>query len=157
MNEARRLMLVHNIDARPAAAATDGYGFPPRRRDQGGAPTPAGAYLAGILGRRFLRERHLGALVRRRRGAHEGQVLELCGTRANLDVAAYVHGFLTDTAQRLWRGHKRASGIHSDRERRSFCAGVMAGFDEKLGEGSEQKRARNKGSSITRTRSGTPT
>ena len=42
-------------------------------------------------------------------------MLELCGTPANLEVAAYVHAFLTDTAQRLWREHKRALGINSDR------------------------------------------
>ena len=61
-----------------------------------------------------------------------GYVLELCGTPANLEVAAYVHAFLTDTALRLWREHKRALGIRSDQDRRRFCAGVMAGFDEKL-------------------------
>jgi uncharacterized protein DUF2786/SprT-like family protein len=132
MNEARRLMLVHNVDA-AAAAATDGYGF----RHVGPIKARSDAserILAGILGRHFFVSviwvpSYVAAEAR------VGQVLELCGTRANLDVAAYVHGFLTDTAQRLWRTHKRASGIRSDRERRSFCAGVMAGFDEKLGEG----------------------
>ena len=59
-------------------------------------------------------------------------MLELCGTPANLEVAAYVHAFLTDTAERLWREHKRARGIRSDQDRRRFCAGVMSGFDEKL-------------------------
>ena len=75
--------------------------------------------------------------------ARDAQVLELCGTPANLDVAEYVHGFLTETAQRLWRDHKRAHGIRSDRERRSFCAGVMAGFDEKLGQG--ERRSEGQG------------
>jgi hypothetical protein len=132
MNEARRLMLVHNIDA-AATAATDGYGF--RHVGQIKARSDASErILAGILGRHFFVSviwvpSYVAAEAR------AGQVLELCGTPANLDVAAYVHGFLTDTAQRLWRAHKRAVGTHSDRERRSFCAGVMAGFDEKLGEG----------------------
>jgi hypothetical protein len=132
MNEARRLMLVHNIDA-AATAVTDGYRF--RHVGQVKARSDASErILAGILGRHFfVSVIWVPSYVASE--ARAGQVLELCGTPANLDVAAYVHGFLTDTAQRLWRAHKRAVGIDSDRERRSFCAGVMAGFDEKLGEG----------------------
>jgi hypothetical protein len=135
MNEARRLMLIHNIDA-AAAAVTDGYGF--RHVGQVKARSDASErILAGILGRHFFVSviwvpSYIAAQAR------AGQVLELCGTPANLDVAEYVHGFLSDTAQRLWRDHKRARGIRSDGERRSFCAGVMAGFDEKLGEGERQ-------------------
>jgi hypothetical protein len=140
MNEARRLMLVHNIDA-AATAATDGYGF----RHVGEIKTRSDAserILAGILGRHFFVSviwvpSYIAAEAR------AAQVLELCGTPANLDVAEYVHGFLLETAQRLWRGHKRAHGIRSDRERRSFCAGVMAGFDEKLGEG--ERRSEEQG------------
>ena len=68
-------------------------------------------------------------------------MLELCGTPGNLDVAAYVHGFLLATAARLWTAHKRARAIRSDRERRRFMAGVMIGFDEKLDAGARQSRA----------------
>ena len=137
MNEARRLMLVHNIDA--ASTATPGdYHF----RHVGAVKARSEAserILAGILTRHFFVSAiwvpSYVALEGRR-----GSVLELCGTRANLDVAEYVHGFLTETAQRLWRDHKRANGIRSDRERRSFCAGVMAGFQEKLGQGERQSQ-----------------
>ena len=137
MNEARRLMLIHNIDA-TATAAADGYKF--RHIGQVRARTDASErILAGILARHFFVSviwvpSYLPLQAR------AGYALELCGTTANLDVAEYVHGFLTDTAQRLWRDHKRARGIRSDRERRSFSAGVMAGFDEKLGEGSRQSQ-----------------
>ena len=129
MNEARRLMLLHNVDA-TATATADGYGYrhvgPVKARTE-----TSERILAGILGRHFFVSviwipSYLAESGRR------GYVLELCGTPANLEVAEYVHGFLTDTAQRLWRDHKRALGIHSDQERRRFCAGVMAGFDEKL-------------------------
>jgi hypothetical protein len=140
MNEARRLMLVHNIDA-AATAATEGYRF--RHVGQVKARTEASErILAGILGRHFFVSviwvpSYIAAEAR------AGQVLELCGTPTNLDIAEYVHGFLTETAQRLWRDHKRAHKIRSDRERRSFCAGVMAGFDEKLGEG--ERRSEEQG------------
>jgi hypothetical protein len=95
--------------------------------------------LAGILGRHFFVSviwvpSYLAASGRR------GHVLELCGTAANLDVAAHVHAFLSDTAERLWRAHKSARGIRSDRERRRFLAGVMTGVGEKLAAGERESR-----------------
>jgi hypothetical protein len=69
-----------------------------------------------------------------------GHVLELCGTAANLDVATYVHGFLSDSAERLWRAHQTAAGIRSNRERRRFLAGVMTGVGETLAAGERQSR-----------------
>ena len=137
MNEARRLMLVHNVDA-STTVSSDGYhvrqvGPVKARRDA------SARILAGILSRHFFVSAiwvpSYVALEGRR-----GSTLELCGTSANLDVAEYVHGFLTETAQRLWRDHKRARAIRSDRDRRSFVAGVMAGFQEKLGAGERESQ-----------------
>jgi hypothetical protein len=134
MNEARRLMLLHNVDA-AAAATADGYGYrhvgPVKARTETGE-----RILAGILGRHFFVSviwipSYLAEAGRR------GYVLELCGTPANLEVATYVHAFLTETAERLWREHKRALAIRSDKDRRRFCAGVMSGFDEKLRAGEQ--------------------
>ena len=79
MNEARRLMLVHNIDA-AATAATDGYGF----RHVGRVKARSDAserILAGILGRHFFVSviwvpSYLALQAR------TGQVLELCGRPA---------------------------------------------------------------------------
>jgi hypothetical protein len=136
-NEARRLMLLHNIDAAVSVAA-DGYSFrhlgPVKARSDASA-----RILAGILGQHFFVSviwvpSYLAASGKR------GHVLELCGTAANLDVAAYVHGFLSDTAERLWRAHKLARGIRSDRERRGFLAGVMTGVGDKLAAGERQSR-----------------
>jgi hypothetical protein len=138
MNEARRLMLLHNIDA-AATVASGGYRF----RHVGPVKTRSDAserILAGILTRHFFVSAiWVPSYVPLE--ARGGSTLELCGTSANLDVAEYVHGFLTETAQRLWRDHKRANATRSDRERRSFCAGVMAGFQEKLGEGQRQSQS----------------
>jgi len=137
MNEARRLMLLHNIDAAASPEAA-GYGF--RHVGEVKARNDvAEKVLAGILSRHFFVSviwvpAYLPLEGRR------GRVLELCGTPANLEVAVYVHGFLMATGERLWRAHKRAAGIRSDRERRRFIAGVMIGFDEKLDAGARQSR-----------------
>jgi hypothetical protein len=136
-NEARRLMLLHNVDA-AASVAAEGFSFrhvgPVKARSDASA-----RILAGILGRHFFVSviwvpSFVAATGRR------GHVLELCGTAANLDVATYVHGFLADTAERLWRAHKAAAGIASDHERRRFLAGVMTGVGEKLAAGERQSR-----------------
>jgi hypothetical protein len=86
---------------------------------------------AHVLERHFLVE-CIWVPVWRVREGRRGSVLEVCGTPDNLELAAYVHAFLGDTAERLWRDYKRARGLRGDGERRRFLAGVMAGFDEKL-------------------------
>ena len=136
-NEARRLMLLHNIDA---AVSVGAGGFSFRHVGAVKARSDASArILAGILGQHFFVSviwvPSFDAAAGRR-----GHVLELCGTAANLDVATYVHGFLGDTADRLWRAHKVTHAIQSDRERRRFLAGVMTGVGEKLAEGERQSQ-----------------
>jgi hypothetical protein len=129
MQQARRLMLKHNIEA-TAAAAGEGFAF----RHVGAPRGRVDAHeqvLAGILAQHFFVEviwipSYLPHEGRR------GRVLELCGTPSNLDVAGYVHGFLLETAERLWREHRRRHAIPGDRERRRFLLGVMIGFEEKL-------------------------
>jgi hypothetical protein len=137
MKQAQRLMLKHNIDAN-VAAAERGFGFrhlgTPRRRIDASEQI-----LASILADHFFVEviwvpSYLPAEGR------EGRVLEVCGTLANLEVAAWVHGFLLETAERLWREHRRAERLPGDRERRRYLLGVMMGFDERLAAGAAQSR-----------------
>jgi hypothetical protein len=56
----------------------------------------------------------------------------VCGAPENLEMAAYAHAFLRHTAAELWDEHKKKTGERSNRDRRTFLAGVMAGFDDKL-------------------------
>jgi hypothetical protein len=129
MRAAQRLMLKHNIDA-SAAAAREGFTF----RQLGAASGRVSAaehVLAGILGRHFFVEAIWVPSYRPRDG-QRGRVLELCGTPSNLDVAAYVHGFLLETGERLWRGHRAERRLKGNQERRRFLLGVMMGFDDKL-------------------------
>jgi hypothetical protein len=137
MKAAQRLMLKHNIEAK-VAAAREGYAFihlgVPRRRVEA-----AEHVLAGLLARHFFVEA-IWVPSYLAKEARSGRVLELCGTLSNLEVASYVHAFLLETAERLWREHKRRHGIDSDKERRRFLVGVMAGFDEKLKAGVKESQ-----------------
>jgi hypothetical protein len=129
MQQARRLMLKHNLDG-AAAAARSGFTF----RQVG---TPRGRVdahehlLASVLADHFFVEVIWVPSFQPLTG-RSGRVLELCGTPSNLEVAAYVHGFLLETGERLWREHRKAASLPGDRERRRFLLGVMMGFEEKL-------------------------
>lgn len=129
MNAAQRLMFKYNID-HVSQRARQGYGF----RHLGtptGRVSEAERRLASILMKHFFVEVIWVPAFRPLEGKR-GHVLEICGSNANLEMATYVHAFLLRTAQDLWNAHKRATGSRSDRDRRTFMAGVMAGFDDKL-------------------------
>ncbi len=129
MSAAHRLMLRHNLDA-AAALEPRGYGY----RHLGvatGRVGEADRILAVILDEHFFVEA-IWVTVYRPVEGKRGRVLEVCGTQANLELAAYVHAFLRHTAEGLWREHRRARAIDSDRDRRAYLAGVMSGFCDKL-------------------------
>jgi hypothetical protein len=138
MTQAQRLMLKHNIDA-ATATARRGFqfrhlGLPRRRIDA------AAQILASILADYFFVE----VIWVPSYAVHDGRagrVLEVCGTHANLEVASYVHGFLTEAAARLWRDHKLARRLNGDRERGRFVVGVMMGFADKLRAQASDNRA----------------
>ncbi len=136
---ARRLMLKHNIE-HASGAERRAYCF---------------AHLGKPTGRVYESQRSLAAILRtyffvetlwvgvyRAREGTRGSVLEVCGTRANVEMAEYVFSFLNRSAEHLWQKHRADNGITSNRDRRNFVAGVMAGFCEKLAaeRTSEQQR-----------------
>jgi hypothetical protein len=129
MSLAQKLMLKYNIDE-AALGSKRGYSF----RHLGtpsGRISESGRLLSIILGEHFFVE-VIWVPVYRPLEGKRGQVLEICGTLENLEMAAYVHAFLTDAAERLWLEHQRSSGIRGNRERRTYLAGVMEGFRDKL-------------------------
>ncbi|UQA59073.1 SprT-like domain-containing protein [Polyangium aurulentum] len=129
MNAAQRLMLKYNIDS-VGDRAQRGYGFRHLGKPTGRV-SEAERRLASILGRHFFVE-VIWVPVYRPLEGKRGTVLEICGTHANLEMASYVHTFLTRTAEQLWQAHKKSRGMNGNRDRRTYVAGVMAGFDEKL-------------------------
>jgi predicted SprT family Zn-dependent metalloprotease len=127
MAAAQRLMLKHNLQS--VQQARD-YAFVHLGRPSGRVGEHE-RLVAMILGKHFFVEAIWVPVYRASEGKR-GSVLEVCGTRPNVAIAEYVHGFLHETAERLWRDHKRVSGTASNRERRAYLAGVMSGFADKL-------------------------
>jgi predicted SprT family Zn-dependent metalloprotease len=129
MAAAQRLMLKHNIDS-VNARAERGYTFR-HLGEPTGRVTESERIVSAILSSHFFVE-SIWVPAYRPRDGKWGSVLEVCGSPQNVEMAAYVHDFLHHSAEQLWREHKRAARIAGDRDRRTFLAGVMAGFYEKL-------------------------
>lgn len=129
MAAAQKLLLKHNLEHRGQAHAR-GYAFRHVGRPSARRPEHE-KRLATLLAKHFFVEAIWIPVYLPLEGKR-GSVLELCGSPASLEIAEYVHGYLLETGERLWREHKKTLGIHGDRERRTFLAGVMAGFASKL-------------------------
>jgi hypothetical protein len=136
MRAAQRLMLRHNLDTTGAAEAR-GFGFR-HLGEPTGRVGEAERILASILQDHFFVQ-VIRVPVWRAREGKRGSVLEVCGTPTNLDLAAYVHGFLVDTSARLWAEHARRTRARR-RDRRAYLAGVMQGFRDQLDRQAEADR-----------------
>jgi predicted SprT family Zn-dependent metalloprotease len=140
MSAAQRLMLKYNLDVAKARAARS-YGFRHLGRPSGRVGESE-RIVGGILAKHFFVEAIWVPIYLPLEGKR-ASVLEICGTHANLEMAAYVHAFLHHTAEQLWQEHKRTAGVRSNRDRRTYLAGVMLGFLEKLA--TERKRGQEQG------------
>ncbi len=128
MAAANTLLLKYNL------ALTGGTGQQYGYRRVG--PTQAAVGLdrkliASILSQFFFVECIWISTFNAKRGRAERQ-LELNGTPASLDMAAYVHDFLTHAAEGLWQQKSALAAPGYRQARREFIAGVLMGFSEKL-------------------------
>ncbi|HSO00218.1 MAG TPA: DUF2786 domain-containing protein [Candidatus Nanopelagicales bacterium] len=140
MAAAQRLMLKYNLDLEQTRA-TRRYAFRHLGKPSGRVGESE-RIVGGILAKYFFVE-GIWVPVYLPLEGKRGSVLEICGTTANLEMASYVHAYLHHTAEQLWDAHKRALRITSNRERRTFLAGVMLGFLEKLN--TEQRQEKEQG------------
>lgn len=133
MAAARKLLLRYNLDVAPSGYAFRQLGSPNARI------ASSERMVAGLLGAHFFVETIWVQALDPSTGK-EGRVLEICGSPANLDMAAWVRDFILETAWRLWRRHRVEARTGGERERERFTAGVVRGFHDKLDEGARQSR-----------------
>src|SRR5258708_4977693 len=108
---AQKLMLKYNLDS-AALGTRHGYHF----RHLGvpsGRIIESERLLSVLLGEHFFVE-VIWVPVYRAFEKKRGQVLEICGTLPNLEMATYVHTFLSDSAESLLAEHKRTPAITSN-------------------------------------------
>ncbi len=138
---ARRLMARYNLEPQDADPSRAGYTFIHKGRVTGRVEEHE-RVLAMILGKHYFVEVIWVPSYRASEGKR-GSVLEVCGTNENVAIASYVFDFLARTADELWDKHRKATNERSNRDRRTFLAGVMTGFLEKLK--SDEAAARGEG------------
>lgn len=129
MNAAQKLLLKHNLES-VKRSAVKRYGYKHLGRASGRIDEPR-RLLAAILQQHFFVDT-IWVPVWMPREGKKGTMLEVCGTRENIEMAEYVHSFLHHTSEALWTLHKRKHGITVDKDRRAYLSGVMAGFRDKL-------------------------
>ena len=132
MNKARELMISRRIAAPSSSRTETAYDVvqtgPLKKRHE------AWEYqLASILNRFFFVETLWCDSFDAATG-RSGTRLELYGTAAHLQMADYVHEYLSRLLPDLWTRYKRDHGIRSNRDRRGYFSGVLAGFRAKLTE-----------------------
>ncbi len=142
MKAAQRLMLRYNIDEAAARSERREYGFRQLGRVTGRV-SEWERLLASLLNDHFFVQ-VIWVTAYVPQTGKRGSVLEVCGTEANLEMAAYVHSFMSHTAEQLWAAHRREHRIRSNRDRQTFLAGVMVGFHKRL----DDERARQAGEGL---------
>ena len=131
VNKARRLLLKYNIDLveldQERLFATRCLGSIKGRR------TSFELWLALILQDFFFVEVlwvHSYEALKDKAGT----ILQIYGTPANLEMAAYVYDYLVGLLERLWQEYRNAQQLRYNRERQRYFAGVLEGFHHKLRE-----------------------
>ena len=129
MAEAQRLMLKHNLETVGRGGIPRGYSFlhlgkPARRVEE------SQRQLAALLIEHFF-VRVIWVRVWDVRAGKAGTVMEAIGTPHDLEMASWVHAFMNRMSEQLWVEYRAERKAHG-RERRTFQAGVMLGFQHKL-------------------------
>lgn len=140
MRKAHELMLRYNVEAARLHAGADyevRHLGDPTKRGNGVA-----AAIAGLLAELFF-VKVIQVPVYVPRTGKRGNVYEIAGTPANVEMAAHVYEFLLATAERLWRDNRRDRRVRSGRDRLAYQIGVIGGFRDKLM--SERKVLRGEG------------
>ncbi|WP_051328358.1 SprT-like domain-containing protein [Desulfatirhabdium butyrativorans] len=60
-----------------------------------------------------------------------GKAFEISGTRANVQIASYIHGFIERFIESEWQRYARETGV-GKRYRVDFAFGILSGFLERL-------------------------
>ena len=69
-----------------------------------------------------------------------GRVLEISGTRTNIQIAAYVHAFVIHFIDSKWKAYKGNKNV-ATRRKIDFASGIIHGFESKMKSGSRPKEA----------------
>lgn len=134
---ASELMLKYNLEAGPAPSA-----YAHRHVGKLSGRVPHHHYVvAGILQEFFFVRCIWVDSFDVLRGAR-GHILEIMGTRENVDMAEYVHDCLLRQVEALWLAFKQARDVKDRSAKREYIDGLLSGFRRQLRATTEQSAER---------------
>ena len=124
---ANRLLLQYNLELDQSAPA--GYSY--RRIGPAIARVPAERKLLSAILQEHFFVRCIWLRTTRSKDNKPATVLEIMGTPANIEIAAYVHDALFRKVDDLWTSYRQSNSVTRS-GRRSFRVGIMRGFRDRL-------------------------
>ena len=131
MAEARRQMLLHNLQAPPTHYSWRHLGKPSGR-------TPAWRRgVSALLREHFFVET---LWVRVYSVSHDRWLttLEVCGTPGNVEMAEWVHEWLVAQAEKLWAVDRISLQLQGAAAHAHYYSGVIKGFTDRLKQGAKE-------------------
>ncbi len=134
MRRARELMLKHelSLEGTERSYVFRQLGTPKLRKNS------AESIVGGLLAEHFFVQ-VIWTYAYQPYSARVERVLEVCGKRENVAMAEYVHGFLLQTAERLWHDARASRPSLRGHDRAAFLEGVVQGFRHKLREAGDER------------------
>lgn len=133
MKRAHELMLRHNVEHVPTGYEVRHLGDAHKRGSR------VESDVVSLLSECFFVKVIRVPVYLAREGKH-GNVYEIAGTHANVEMAAHVYAFLLATCDRLWRENRGDARVRSGRDRMAYQSGVVRGFRDKIVEGRKELR-----------------
>ncbi len=133
MNEARRLLLVHNLDLTPSTYTWRHLGKPT------GRVAAWWRQLSNLLNTHFFVETIWVQTFDVASDSWKTQ-LEVAGTPGNVDMAAWVHDWLVETAERLWLKERNELFLSGAGDHARYVGGVVRGFADRLAAGAKKNQ-----------------
>ncbi|MBI5185163.1 MAG: SprT-like domain-containing protein [Nitrospinae bacterium] len=128
MEKAHDLLLKHNISLLEAGAKGD---YIHKQIGEVGRKNPVKSLIGTIIGKFFFVET-IWVFGYNQHTNSTGRVLEIYGKPENVEMAEYVHDYLNNVSESLWREYRKKKGLAGDKHRRTFIYGLLTGFYEKL-------------------------
>ncbi len=137
MERAQEISARHHLERleQPQAAECD-YWFVPFKKSRVDAPTKI---IFSIL-RAFYFVRPIFTSYFDVKEFQTYKAYDVAGRPEDLQMAEYVYEFLVRTLENLWRDHQAKRGVAGS-AKRSYCMGVLAGFQAKLSEAQAKRTA----------------
>lgn len=136
MTKAHSLLLKHNLSL---LEAENRENYIRKQVGEIGRKNPVKS-LVGIIISKFFFVESIWTFSYDRAKNKEGRVLEIYGTQENVEIAEYVHDYLHNVSEILWKEYQSKKKMSGNKYRRTFLYGLLNGLYNKLNSGEPNKK-----------------